>query len=225
MLELIGCTEEELRANPSLVDNVRSNAEAAALAPFLGRSGLIDSILERYTVGRSFFFSVGGRIGVTGTEKLTKMEGESQPDFDKSNNQRYSPVLGPMASSEMYQSMQIFAARNEGERDRMVEQFIGGTLPGQRPRGMINGDLIVALVGGFEPFVLRPTKLREHGVHGFDEDGGKVSQDWIRAGEEYRIVGTRYLDGAMNGEMLKKKNWLGRDVWRKHAELQSIVIV
>jgi hypothetical protein len=83
-----------------------------------------------------------------------------------------------------------------------MEHFFNGTLTGQRPRGMMNGDLIMALVGGFEPFVLRPARVREH----FD---GEVSRSCIHDGEEYCIVGTCYLEGAMNGEILKERNWLG----------------
>jgi hypothetical protein len=82
---------------------------------------------------------------------------------------------------------------------------------------MMAGDVIGALVGGAEPFVQRPTGTMSE-VFG--------SNEWLRAGDEYWVIGGCQLGGAMNGELLNdgEEDWRSLIVVRKDVVLENIVV-
>lgn len=88
-----------------------------------------------------------------------------------------------------------------------MEQASRGKLPGQRAPGVRSGDFVVALVGGFTPYVLRP----------------ESSTGDLQADAKYAFVGECHLQGAMEGECLVDPNGL-HGGW-KQVPLVDVLIV
>jgi hypothetical protein len=181
ILQTLGCTMEQLNSSPELQARARADQACAELGPSTGQSGPIRELILRNSLGRRMFRTLGGRVGMTAMEgKGATEESADQPvpNFDAS----MSDDLGRL----MLAGFQSYLAEHNPEAARLTAQALQGKLPGQRAPGVRSGDIVVALVGGFQPYVLRP-----------EAEAGDLQAD-----AKYAFVGECHLQGAMEGECL-----------------------
>lgn len=119
-------------------------------------------------------------------------EGDRQmPDFSES-------MADPLGRS-MLEAFQAYVRQHQPQVADPLADALAGRMPGQAPQGVRSGDLVVALIGGFQPYVLRP--------HG--EFAAQPEVD----GSDYEYVGDCYLHGVMDGEPFKNSSGsFNRDV-------------
>ena len=133
-------------------------------------------------------------------------------------------MADPMARS-MMESFQQYLQARDPQAAQLTSRMMRGELPGgeeqQRQRqqeearargGVREGDLVVAAVGGFFPYVLRPRG--GGGGEGADTASGQDSST-------YEFVGDCYLHGAMDGEDFRTASGFTIDT----AQLVEINIV
>jgi hypothetical protein len=124
-------------------------------------------------------------------------------------------------ANPMMEGFLEFLHQREPAAGRAAEQFLRGDmdLPGASTetsggqageRGVQEGDVVVALVGGFFPYVLHPVE---------QDDTGSATNT-------FRFVGDCYLHGMMHGEEFKMKGVDGRERWVTNlSKLRNISIV
>ncbi|KAK5121031.1 hypothetical protein LTR85_005815 [Meristemomyces frigidus] len=217
ILELLGCTQEELMAQPELVQRAKEMPDAAVLGPQTGRSAEFEALLRRNAMGRRSFVTASGRTGMTAVETLPEgsevsAEREAQhvpvPDFDS--------AMGDQMGNMMLSGFQNFLQQRDPQAAGLLSQAMNGSLSGQAAPGVRTGDLVVALVGGFQPYVLRPA-----GAY----DASQTAEQSLDAVSRYAYVGDCYLHGVMDGEPFKTKGWFGTESWTREVKLVDIVIV
>lgn len=209
ILEELGCTMEELHTTPALQHRARTNEACRDLGRVAGRSAPFEELVLRNSLGRRLFHCSSGRVGMTALETLDpeaesgdEQEGElpRAPNFDVSMNN----PLGRM----MMEGFMTHLAGSHPDLARFAAQAVQGQLPGQNAPGVRSGDFVVALVGGFQPYILRSML-----------DNGST----LRTEARYGFVGECHLQGAMDGECLKNQNDLFGG-WKK-VPLVDILII
>lgn len=214
ILELMGCTVEQMMADPALTERAKANPDCAVLGPETGRSQWFEEWLRKNAIGRRFFRTEGGRTGMTAVEILPEGAGPAAgqppaPDFDN--------VMGDPMARMMLEAFQDHLRQRNPEMANVLSNGLDGTLPGQAPPGVRSNDLVVALVGGFQPYVLHPAT--EHTAP------GESAAQSLEAVSRYTYVGDCYLHGVMNGEPFKVKRWFGNETWKTDVKLVDIAIV
>jgi len=199
VLQDLGCTMEELKNSPTLQARARNEPRIAELGPSTGQSAPIEELIIRNSLGRRMFRTSSGNVGMTAVEGTDDSQERQIPNLDGP----MSDILG----QSMLSAFQAHLAQRNPEMARIMEQASQGRLPGQRAPGVRSGDFVVALVGGFQPYVLRP----ESGTGGLQADA------------KYAFVGECHLQGAMEGECLKDPNDLYGG-W-KQVPLVDVLIV
>lgn len=199
VLQALGCTLEELHNSPELQARARNDQACAELGPATGQSAPIEELIIRNSLGRRMFVTSSGKVGMTAVEGTDDSGERRVPNFD-----------GPMGDSlgrSMLSAFQAHLAERNPELARITAEAMQGKLPGQRAPGVRSGDFVVALVGGFQPYVLRPESQTED----------------LQSEKKYTFVGDCHLQGAMEGECLVDPNDLyGR--W-KQVPLVDVLIV
>ncbi|KAK4501891.1 hypothetical protein PRZ48_007700 [Zasmidium cellare] len=191
ILQVLGVTTEQLMAfPPERLAQAQAHPEIQKLAGFPGQSGQFDQLLRANTIGRRFFICESGRFGMTAIE--TPPEGTAgssnatpMPNFDS--------VLGDPLGQGMMSAFQSFLAKKDPRAANALNQAINGQMPGQQVPGVRIGDLVVAVIGGYQPYVLRPA------LQGEGADGVQLNED-----TKYVFVGDCYLHGVMDGECFKE---------------------
>lgn len=208
ILDTLGCTTEQLMKDPALQARARSDPVCSDLGPATGQSGPLEELILRNSLGRRMFQTTSGRIGMTAVEKA---EGDSEdqkpegrmPNFDDAQN-------NPLASMMMGMFQSHLAEQNP-EMAGILSQAMQGQLPGQAAPGARVGDIVVALVGGFQPYILRPAQPL----------GGSGE---LQADSKYTFVGDCHLQGVMEGECFKTTGFFWNS-WKQDVPLVDILIV
>lgn len=199
VLQDLGCTMEELKNSPELQARARDTPSIAELGPSTGHSAPIEELIIRNSLGRRMFRTASGKVGMTAVEGTDDSLERKIPNLDGP----MSDILG----RSMLSAFQAHLAQRNPEMARAFEQASQGKLPGQRAPGVRSGDFVVALVGGFTPYILRPESATGD----------------LQADAKYAFVGECHLQGAMDGECLVDPNDLyGR--W-KQVPLVDVLIV
>jgi len=222
ILELLDCTQDQLPTRPDLIDRAKTHPEMSSLGPYTGRSPPFEQLLHTNALGRRFFTTSNGRVGMTAVEALAPNE-PNEPASDEPASQPLPQapdfdhmMHDPLARSMLSHFQQYVQARDPAAA-RALNKGLDGDLAGQRPPGARVGDIVVALVGGFQPYILRP--VREH------EPSGESSQRTLESVSKYRFVGECYMHGVMDGEPFKGANLLGWQRWKADVKLVDISIV
>lgn len=206
MLEILGCTMEELNNDPALQAKAKAD-DMADLAQIAGRSAPFEQLVLRNSIGRRLFWCRSGLVGMTAIEAPVPNPSDASaeesdqppvPDFDASMN-------NPLGRMMMEGFMAHLTAQGH-QAAPILAQALQGQLPGQVAPGARSGDFVVALVGGFQPYILR-SELDDYA---------------LRAESKYSFVGECHLQGAMDGECMKNTGWFGG--WKK-VPLVDILIV
>ena len=131
-------------------------------------------------------------------------------------------MADPMARS-MMESFQQYLQARDPRAAQLTSRMMRGELPGGEERqeeearargGVREGDLVVACVGGFFPYVLRPRGGEGAGTPAEDAAAPQDSST-------YEFVGDCYLHGAMDGEDFRTASGFRIDT----AQLVEINIV
>jgi hypothetical protein len=190
---------EELHNSPELQARARNDQACAELGPATGQSAPIEELIIRNSLGRRMFVTSSGKVGMTAVEGSDDSSEQRVPNFDGQ--------LGDSLGRSMLSAFQAHLAERNTELARITAEAMQGKLPGQRAPGVRSGDFVVALVGGFQPYVLRPESQTEG----------------LQGDAKYAFVGECHLQGAMDGECLVDPNDLyGR--W-KQVPLVDVLIV
>ncbi|KAI0165330.1 hypothetical protein GGR52DRAFT_585374 [Hypoxylon sp. FL1284] len=214
ILSALGCATVDEMRTPANAARMRAAPDLMALVPRCGRAAPFERLLARHAAGRRFFRTAGGRFGMSAVEDPgaaderflgEKREGESEEE----EQERRPPEegLGRLMSDPMTRAMiggfQQYLAQRDPAAAHVAAQALRGEVPGmpaearKRTDGGVNeGDVVVACVGGFFPYVLRPwSPPRKEG----EEETAEEDDD----GSTYEFVGECYLYGAMDGEDFK----------------------
>jgi hypothetical protein len=206
ILDHLGCTLEELKASPALEEKMVADVACNELGPATGKSARMEELILRNTLGRRMFKTATGQVGMTAIEATNNTNDSEEPvlpNFDAS--------LGSDMGRFMLENFQSYLAERAPDQAKLISEAMQGKLPGQRAPGVRSGDFVVALVGGFEPYVLRPVKSET-----------EASGD-LQADAKYTFVGDCHLQGAMDGECLVDPNDLYGG-W-KRVPLVDVLIV
>lgn len=209
ILETLGCTMEELATDPALQAKARADEACADLGGSTGQSAPIENLIIHNSLGRRMFQCRSGRIGMTAIEGASSQSdasggaaGPRVPNFDDS--------LGSAMGRSMLNAFQAYLAERDPAAAKLTSQALQGQLPGQAAPGVRSGDLVAVLVGGFQPYILRPVQ-------------SEVGESELQADAKYAFVGDCHLQGAMDGECLVDPNDLNGG-W-KRVPLVDVLIV
>lgn len=237
ILQVLGCTMDELvTKSPEFIAEAKAKPEIQAVAGLPGHSQHFDALLRSNTLGRRLFSCQSGRLGMTAIETAPPGEEGAPPvpNFDS--------VLGDPLAQSMLSSFQSFLAQRDPNMANAVAQSINGTLPGQRLPGVRTGDLVVAVIGGYQPYILHPAlEQRMYAGPSAAPGAPSGSKDFFKYGNpnsakeeeaaqlndstKYSFVGDCYLHGVMDGECFKETRWFGRQNFRQNIETVDVTIV
>ncbi|KAI1487800.1 hypothetical protein F5X96DRAFT_648246 [Biscogniauxia mediterranea] len=213
VLKMLDCSPDQLRT-PEIQARIGSSPEVQALLPQCGKSQPYEALLGEHAIGRRFFRTEGGRFGMTAVEDIACVDptlrdeveeikasspssssSSQQGPSDKPRAPDFGSLLADPMARMMMGSFQDYLRQKDPKAARAYEKALRGELPGQQETpdrirgGVSEGDVVVALVGGFFPYMLRP--------HWSDVGSGT---QLARADSTYEFVGDCYLHGSMEGE-------------------------
>ncbi|KAI0505465.1 hypothetical protein F5B22DRAFT_639916 [Xylaria bambusicola] len=230
VLKLLDCTPHELRT-PEIQARMRNMPEVMALLPKCGKGQYFAAQFGQLSLGRRFFRTSGGqRFGMTAVEDVVSVDpklrveereaarGElgdaanananANDDLHMLTRMAGGNALDPLSQMMMMDFRSFLQARDPEMASAFARAERGELFPAQREDrargGVAKGDVVVAIIGGFFPYILRP-KLR--GDDGNDDDEHLVVSD-----SAYEFVGDCYLHGSMNGEDFKVGSRYNTDV-------------
>jgi hypothetical protein len=212
MMEILGCTPHEfLHPSTELQARVRESPELLALLSQCGRGVPFEDLLIQITAGRRFFRTENGRFGMTAVEDIACVDPSLRDveDSIQSSDGRGGSVLGnmgkmladPMTRDIMGRFQEFLAQKNPGIA-KTYEQAMRGELQGQQDSpishrgGVAKGDMVVACIGGFVPYILR-LRVNPENVKG---SATCPTPQLAASNPVFELVGECYLHGAMNGE-------------------------
>ncbi|KAI1207845.1 uncharacterized protein F4807DRAFT_433485 [Annulohypoxylon truncatum] len=239
-----------LRASPGLM---------TALSQ-CGKSKPYEELLAKNSIGRRFFWTQGGRFGMTGIEDVKAIDphldspigdeagdgngkGQDKEEVEKRRQADLGRTMNDPMSRMMMEQFQAFLNERDPNAARIHAKAVRGMLPevsedtlGRLDGGVREGDLVVACVGGFFPYILRPQRTKEEakseketetqtgigeknagertGEGAAEERGdGKSDAQPTEATSEdsstYEFVGECYLHEAMQGEDFLSTSFFG----------------
>lgn len=211
ILEDLGCTMHGLFTDPELQARAKSHPQMSILGQQAGKSEPFETLLRQNAIGRRLFITEGGRTGMTAIESRPTVEDSEHtqplPNFDD--------ALGDPIAAPMMAHFQYYLRERDPDASRVVSQALRGELPGQAAPGVRTQDIVVALVGGFQPYVLRP-----HSTH---STGNSENVDLL-SDSKYVYVGDCYLHGVMEGEPFQERGWFYNS-WKTNVDLMDIEII
>ncbi|KAI1805619.1 hypothetical protein F4811DRAFT_514572 [Daldinia bambusicola] len=238
LFQALDCTAANLRT-PENAQRIQSSPELTALVARCGKAKPFEELLASHARGRRFFRTAGGRFGMTAVEDVVAADSELSGKEPKAeggsgSNEDATAGLGRLMSDPlgnmMMQQFQQFVSQRSPEMAPVLAQAIRGEMPGQRggggeqPRtdiGAREGDIIVAAIGGFFPYILRP-KVEEEAREGTSSSSRPSEED----SSTYEFVGDCYLHGAMDGEDFNAAGDQGeRQIAIDLAKIADITIV
>jgi hypothetical protein len=214
ILELMGCTREQMLNDPSIHARIRASAPCQLLVPQCGKSEAYDNLLFKNAMGRRFFTTENGRMGMTSFEEAPPATGEGAESEDKIaaslNRMPTESDLSVFGMGDIMASFQSYVAQRDPRGGEVLGQLLAQQ---EKARGVKVGDVIVAAVGGFFPTVLR------------DKAQGASSSLYGIGGKEFYFVGDCYLHGVMDGEPMSQSDWRGNKSWKTDVKIEDIKIV
>lgn len=223
ILQLLKCTREEFMTRPELVERAKNDYDCELMGPLTGRSEPFDELLRKNALGRRIFQTEKGRTGMTAVEERPPtLPSDSLPDTPSQMVPNFDTVMGDPMAQAMLQHFQNHMNERDPQQAAILAKALNGTLPGQAPPGVRNGDLVVALVGGFQPYIVRPCSAQ--GVTSQDRDT-ETAPDLLESDATYTYVGDCYLHGVMEGECFKARGWFGTQHYRQDVGTVEITIV
>ncbi|MBE7181285.1 MAG: hypothetical protein INR71_08765 [Terriglobus roseus] len=204
VLELLGCTMEQLGTDEAIRERARTHPECKAIGHQCGKGEAFEVLMRKNAIGRRFFTTESGGLGMTAFEEVnsTLKAARDALQAQAADTQGFGGM--------MMSSFQNFLKERDPAGAEAYAKAMGET---EDERGAKVGDVIVAAVGGFHPYVLRQA----------GEDA-ESSTDSLR-GKEFTYIGDCYLHGVMKGEPFAATNWLGRQSWRTDITVEDIRIV
>ncbi|KAI1456232.1 hypothetical protein F4805DRAFT_432913 [Annulohypoxylon moriforme] len=259
VLAALDCSKHEVQL-PENAARIRDSPEIMALLPRCGKAGPYEALLTHNTVGRRFFWTEGGRFGMSCIEDVRAVDSNLDRDNDQKVGDTAEGVeevekrrmadLGRMMSDPMAKMMteqfQLYLNERDPNMARIHAKAVRGALPemtegalGRVDDGLREGDLVVACVGGFLPYVMRPKQKEAETEGGAEErtedgasEGGKgksnaqPAEDTPEDPSTYEYVGECYLHGAMQGEDFQSTRFFGQKYWNVDvSKLVDIKIV
>lgn len=233
----LDCTMEELQTPEVMARLDRNDLHMKSLFMQAGKSGDYTEQMMRATLGRRFFITEMGSFGMTAVENfamlddpyLTSEEGDDAVEEGKegAKNKHIGEIMSSPLARDMMQAFRNHL-RSKGdavppEMSQAWEKMMRGEHPHQKEQeaeksrdfGAKEGDLIVACVGGFFPYILRPK------VTSPEESSSSAQEE-----ETYEYVGDCFLYGAMDGECFQFPDANGRAVWDPaSSEMADIIVV
>ncbi|KAI1136404.1 hypothetical protein F5Y05DRAFT_420152 [Hypoxylon sp. FL0543] len=261
ILAALDCTMADLQ-RPENAARMRDSPAFMALVPQCGRAGPYEALLVKHAVGRRFFRTEGGRFGMSAVEDVVaadnslageeeRQEGEnraaaitdvSQVTEEDARRADMGRLMNDPVGRSMMEGFQQYLNQRDPEAARIAARAMRGEIPGINEDELVRtdggaraGDLVVACVGGFFPYILRPRPLAqpqrgeaEAGVVSQTEAGSvrPETRESERDAATYEYVGECYLHGAMDGEDFQASGAFGRRFFRVDtAKLVDITIV
>ncbi|KAI8630235.1 hypothetical protein F5Y19DRAFT_484120 [Xylariaceae sp. FL1651] len=191
ILKILGCTPSQIRT-PEVQARMRENPEVMALLPQCGKS-------TSFRMFTCIDMGLGDAEDKSGSPDNL---GEAAHDLGKLHNYPF----GQMMTGAFLE----FLAQRDPETAKIYEQAIRGQLSVQKDDqtshkgGVTKSDIVVACIGGFFPYILRP--CTNHG----DGEGDAPLAQLSTLDSSYEFVGDCYLHGSMNGEDFKVQGPDGR---------------
>ena len=230
IFETLGIANVEELTKPANIARVRNDERLQALCRAAGKGAEFEALMMKQCFGRRFFATQQGLFGMTSVENYKMLDDEFLQRDPKDNpsttagDSGQAPVptdMGEVMSNPlargMLQAFQQHLQTKDPAQAELVAKMMRGELPHQQEqakkeeqehKGVQVGDVIVAAVGGFQPYVLRPPK---EGTEAYDS-------------AEFEYVGNCYLHGVMNGELFIMEDDEGKQYWRQDIELVDIQI-
>ncbi|KAI0436494.1 hypothetical protein F4803DRAFT_223246 [Xylaria telfairii] len=209
VLKLLGCTPNQM-PTPEIQARMQTMPEVMALLPKCGKGEYFAAQFRKQSVGRRFFRTVGGRFGMTAVEdvvcvdpSLYNKERNAQGLGNQGDIQNLTRLMADPLSQMMMSGFREFLQERDPALANSWAQAERGEFPVQQEDplstrgGVTKGDIVVALIGGFYPYILRP-RLRTA-----DDDDDEGSSQLIVSDSAYEFVGDCYLYGSMDGEDFK----------------------
>ncbi|KAI8958433.1 hypothetical protein F5Y11DRAFT_336184 [Daldinia sp. FL1419] len=195
IFKALDCTMVNLRTEEN-ARRIQSSPELTALVQRCGKAQPYEDLLTSHAKGRRFFRTAGGKFGMTAIEDVVAADRDLLAKEPRDEADAQAPSFGQLMEDPlgnmMMQGFQEYVAQRAPERASVLAQAIRGEFPfqdeaaGRTDSGAREGDIIVAAVGGFFPYVLRPKTME------LEESGEEPST--------YEFVGDCYLHGSMDGE-------------------------
>lgn len=147
-MQLLKCTREQFMTNSTLHARVRADETMSLIVSQCDHQAAFDNLFLKNALGRRFFTTMNGRMGMTAYEQLPEIDQSFRDEPDR-------PILvfagltnDPLADM-MMNGFRDFLT----QRDPRAAELVGGYMDHrERPRGVKEGDVVVALVGGFHPY-------------------------------------------------------------------------
>ncbi|KAI0490303.1 hypothetical protein F4859DRAFT_4922 [Xylaria cf. heliscus] len=209
VLKLLGCTQNQL-STPEIRARMQTMPEVMALLPRCGKGEYFVAQFCKQSLGRRFFRTEGGRFGMTAVEDVVSVQPQLAAEERKAQglgDQGDIQDMTRMWADPMHRMMMGSFLQYMQQRDPAAASVLAQAHRGEHPfqqqdelskqGGVKKGDIVVALIGGFFPYILRPR--REAAEDGADEDSSRL----VVSDSAYEFVGDCYLHGSMNGEDFK----------------------
>ncbi|KAI5863723.1 hypothetical protein GGS23DRAFT_620545 [Durotheca rogersii] len=233
----LGCESAAELREPAVQARIAASPAFSELARRAGRGAPFADLVARHAAGRRLFRTEGGRFGMTAVEdpaaadpnlrEAPAAEEEGEEEEGEQQQQQaegaaparppnFGPALADPLGRAMLASFQDYLAQRDPRLARITARALAGELPGQDAAGADQGgarpgDLVVACVGGFAPYMMRP--LAAAAAAPADDD-------------TYEFVGECYLHGAMDGEDFKERGFFGGGRFRVDtSRLVDITVV
>ena len=209
ILRTLKCTAEEVSSNPDIQERIRNDPKLSASWEMSGLSGPFETLLKNSSMGRRLFQTEGGRLGMTAVEEDRSFaaSGQSQMIDDLSNM-----MSDPLARQMLKETGQTINSHSPKMNEVMsdVMRKVEGA-----PAQVQKNDLVVAMVGGFQPYIIREI-----------DSGSAPNSETARLSStaRYEYVGDCYTHGVMDGECFVDKDSNGQDTWKTDVELVDIAI-
>ncbi|XXH01253.1 hypothetical protein Hte_007607 [Hypoxylon texense] len=236
ILRALGCATVAEMQTPANAARMRASPELMALVPRCGRAAPFEELLVRNAAGRRFFRTAGGRFGMTAVEDVGAADGDllgeerdevgaAAGEVDRAREGGLGRLMSDPMTRSMMEGFQQYLRERDPAAARAAAQAIRGEMPGQqgegaqqqqqqrKDEGVREGDLIVACVGGFFPYILRPRSQRQprEGEAGEGDESHQPTEE--PSGDDYstyEFVGECYLHEAMDGEDFQTTGRLGQ---------------
>ncbi|KAI5924189.1 hypothetical protein F4810DRAFT_719427 [Camillea tinctor] len=215
VLKMLDCAPSQLRT-PEIQTRIGGSPEVQALLPQCGKSQPYEALLGENATGRH-----------RRREEIESASCAASPSQQQeaASGQPRAPDFGSLLADPITRMMmggfQDYLRQRDPNMALAYERSLRGELPGQQELpdhikgGVSPGDVVVALVGGFFPYVLRPR----------GPDAGSEAQ-LAEADSTYEFVGDCYLHGSMEGEDFQMRGAGGEVFYRAdRSKLVDISIV